>query len=67
LAIIAATFILALAFAVSFFGIALTFRQTSNPGSRRLAYASVMSPTLYVFLGVLQALLRSPIPDEIVW
>jgi len=66
-AIIAATFILALAFAVLFFGIALACRQTSNPGSRRLAYASVMAPTLYVFLGVLQALLHSPIPDEIVW
>src|SRR5262245_15605115 len=34
---------------------------------RRLAYASVTAPTLYVFLGVVQALVHSPIPDEIVW
>ena len=25
------------------------------------------APTLYVFLGVVQALIHSPIPDEIVW
>ena len=56
-----------IAFVVPFLGIALAYRQTSNPGSRRLAYASVVSPTLYVFLGVVQALIKSPIPDEIVW
>jgi hypothetical protein len=27
----------------------------------------VASPTLYVFLGVVQALIKSPIPDEVVW
>jgi hypothetical protein len=32
-----------------------------------LAYASVAAPTLYVFLGVVQALVHSPISDEIVW
>ena len=28
---------------------------------------SVASPTLYVFLGVVQTLIKSPIPDEVVW
>ena len=50
-----------------FLGIALACRPTSDPGSRRLAYASVVSPTLYVFLGVVQALIKSPITDEVVW
>ncbi|RXH24159.1 hypothetical protein XH99_29210 [Bradyrhizobium nanningense] len=67
LAIAGATFILLVAFVVPFLGIALACRPTSDSGSRRLAYASVASPTLYVFLGVVQALIKSPIPDEIVW
>ena len=67
LAIVGATLILAVAFAVPFLGLALACRPESNSGARRLAYASVASPTLYVFLGVVQALVRSPIPDEIVW
>jgi hypothetical protein len=67
LAIISSAFILAIAFVVPFLGIAFACRPTANPGSRRLAYASVVSPTIYVFLGVVQALVRSPIPDEIVW
>jgi hypothetical protein len=48
-AIASATFILVVAFVVPFLGIALACRPTSNSGSRRLAYASVVSPTLYVF------------------
>ncbi len=67
LAIVGATLILAVAFAVPFLGLALACRPEPNSGARRLAYASVASPTLYVFLGVVQALVRSPIPDEIVW
>src|SRR4051812_14534680 len=67
LAIASATFILVVAFIVPFLGIALARRPTSSPGSRRLAYASVVSPTLYVFLGVVQILIKSPIPDEVVW
>jgi hypothetical protein len=67
LAIASATLILVGAFVVPFLGIALACRSTSNAGSRRLAYASVVSPTLYVFLGVVQALIKSPIPDEAVW
>jgi hypothetical protein len=67
LAIAEATFILFVALCVPFLGIALACRPTSNPGSRRLAYASVVSPTLYVFLGVVQTMIKSPIPDEVVW
>src|SRR5438270_13009461 len=67
LAIASATFILVVAFVVPFLGIALACRPTSNPGSRRLAYASVVSPTLYVFLGVGRALFASPIPVQVVW
>jgi hypothetical protein len=67
LAIISAILLLIVAFAVPMLGIAFACRPTSKPGSRRLAYASVASPTLYVFLGVVQALFHSPIPDEIVW
>ena len=65
-AIASATFILVVAFVVPFLGIALACRPASNPGSRRLAYASVASPTLYVFLGVVQTMIKSPIPDEVV-
>ena len=66
-AIASATLILAIAFLVPFLGLALAYRPTANTGARRLAYASVTAPTLYVFLGVVQALVHSPIPDEIVW
>src|SRR5437762_7772476 len=67
LAIASAAFILVVAFVVPFLGIALACRSASNRASRRLAYASVASPTLYVFLGVVQTLIKSPIPDEVVW
>jgi hypothetical protein len=35
--------------------------------SRRLAYATVISPTLYCFIGVWKYLLSSPLPDELAW
>ena len=66
-AIASATLILAIAFLVPFLGLALAYRPTANTGARRLAYASVTAPTLYVFLGVVQTLVHSPIPDEVVW
>ena len=66
-AIVGATVILAVAFVVPFLGLALACRPAAHPRTRRLAYASVAAPTLYVFQGVVQALIRSPIPDEIVW
>jgi hypothetical protein len=67
LAIVGAAIILTVAFGVSFLGIALALRPDATAAARRLAYASVTAPTLYVFLGVVQAVVRSPIPDEIVW
>lgn len=66
-AIVGAILVLAVAFVVPFLGLALAFRPTATVGARRLAYASVAAPTLYVFLGVVQALVHSPISDEIVW
>lgn len=66
-AILGAVAILAVAFVVPFLGLALALRSNAGPGARRLAYVSVAAPTLYVFLGVVQALVHSPIPDEIVW
>src|ERR1700755_2094191 len=67
LAIVGATLILAVAFVVPFVAVALACRSDADPGARRLAYAGVAAPTLYVFLVVVQALIHSPIPDEIVW
>jgi len=67
LAILGAALILALAFGVPLLGIAFARRRAASAGARRLAYFSVTAPTLYVFLGVVQTLVRSSIPDEIVW
>jgi len=67
LAIVGATLILAVAFAVPFLALALACRSDADPGARRLAFAGVATPTIYVFLGVVQALIHSPIPDELVW
>jgi hypothetical protein len=66
-AIVGAALVLSLAFAVPALGIALARGATSPPSWRRLAYASVLSPTLYVFLGVVQSMASSPVPDELVW
>jgi hypothetical protein len=66
-AILGAALILTVAFSVPLLGTALALRPAASAGARRLAYASVAAPALYVFLGVVQALVRSPIPDEIVW
>ena len=67
LTVVGATLILAVAFVVPFLSLSLARRRDADPGARRLAYAGVAAPTLYVFLGVVQALIHSPISDEIVW
>jgi hypothetical protein len=67
LAMLSAAIILAIAFGVPVLGLALAHRPAASAGGRRLAYTSVTAPTLYVFLGVVQALVRSPVPDEIPW
>jgi hypothetical protein len=66
-AILGAAVVLTIAFVVPFLGLGIALRPTVAPSARRLAYASVAAPTLYVFLGVVQALVHSSIPDEIVW
>ncbi len=62
----AAVFLMA-AFLVPMLGMACAMIPRQEVGTRRLAYASVAAPTLYVFLGVVQTLAGSPIPDELVW
>jgi hypothetical protein len=62
-----AAFVLLLSFAAPVVGIAVACRPLIHTGFRRLAYFSVVAPTLYVFLGVVQTLLGSPIPDPWVW
>src|SRR5678815_644959 len=64
-AIRGAAVVLAVAFVVPFVGLAIALRPSAGPGPRRLAYVSVAAPTLYVFLGVVQTLVHSRIPDEI--
>lgn len=65
--ILGAALVLACAFAVPVVGLAVACRPSSRTSMRRLAYASIVAPTLYVFLGVVQALASSPIPDPWVW
>lgn len=62
-----ATLVLLFSFAPPVLGIAVACRPRLHPGFRRLAYFSVVAPTLYVFLGVVQTLLRSPVPDQWLW
>jgi len=66
-AIVGAVVVLAVVFVIPFLGLAMAMRPSAGRGARRLAYISVTVPTLYVFLGVVQALVHSLIPDEIVW
>ncbi|MEX3985344.1 hypothetical protein AB4Y45_41110 [Paraburkholderia sp. EG287A] len=65
--IAAAALVLLLSFTVPVLGIAVACRPLIHTGFRRLAYFSVVAPTLYVFLGVVQTLLSSPIPDQWLW
>jgi hypothetical protein len=62
-----ASIVLLCAFAAPVFGVVVACRPRVHTSMRRLAYVSVVSPTLYVFLGVAQALLGSSIPDPWVW
>lgn len=49
----------------------LALRCAQRPGlgrnQRRLALLAMAAPTLYVFLGVVQGLAGSPLPDGLVW
>ena len=59
--------LLAAILAVPAVGLAFAVRGRSGTSARRLAYACVVAPTAYVFLGVVQAMAKSPAPDELVW
>ncbi|NEV02157.1 hypothetical protein FNJ47_42085 [Bradyrhizobium sp. UFLA 03-164] len=48
-------------------GLLIACRPAIQPGLRRLAYAAVAAPTLYVFLGVVQGMFSSRLPDPVVW
>lgn len=64
----AAAVLLAAAFAVPALGILVASRATPcKPPMRRLAYLSVAAPTLYVFLGVVNAMAKGVYPDELLW
>lgn len=67
LASLAAVAVLLCASGVPFLGMYIASRPGLPVGMRRLAYASVVAPTLYVFLGVVQALIGSTLPDTSVW
>ncbi|WP_198651494.1 hypothetical protein [Dyella sp. C11] len=65
--ILAATLILACVLAVPALGVFFAARTSASTSARRLAFACVAAPTIYVFLGVLQAMAGSALPDELVW
>ncbi|BAW79804.1 hypothetical conserved protein [Candidatus Nitrosoglobus terrae] len=48
-------------------GIIFAWKFSSTASTRRLAYASVLSPALYTLLGTTAYMLHSPIPDEWIW
>jgi hypothetical protein len=58
---------LALCIAVPLLGIALACRENLRPSARRLAYAGVFVPPLFVFVGLIQLLTQSTLPDELPW
>jgi hypothetical protein len=69
-----AAILMALAFAVPLIAGLFAYRSARVVGQtihqvrmRRLAYFGVAAPTLFVFLGVLQGLAHSPVPDQAVW
>ncbi|WP_420145197.1 hypothetical protein [Sphingobium sp.] len=73
--IIVATAMLTLMFAVPLYGFVRIAKAPMAPGvspafeirARRLAYATVVAPTIYCFIGVWKFLLSSPLPDEAAW
>ena len=65
--IVAAAMILICIFAVPALGLVFATRLRAGTSARRLAYASVVAPTIYVFLGVVQTMAGSTIPDEVLW
>jgi hypothetical protein len=65
--IVLAALILACILAVPVLGLVFATRVCAGTSARRLAYACVVAPTIYVFMGVLQTMAGSVVPDELVW
>src|SRR5579872_3571437 len=69
--LVSAAFLLALAFAMPLSGLAFAAWQARVPEpdlrARRLAYASIAAPPLFVFLGVAPGLVGLRIPDIALW
>lgn len=65
--ILGCAIVLACTLALPAIGLVVACRPAVQTSLRRLAYATVVAPTLYVFLGVVQGMLRSPAPDALVW
>ena len=65
--IIKAVVVLACILAVPALGLVFAARRHSVESTRLLAYACVVTPTAYVFLGVAQSMAGSVLPDELVW
>ncbi|MBR0873310.1 hypothetical protein JQ633_23345 [Bradyrhizobium tropiciagri] len=67
LACLGASLTLLLCVALPFLGIAIACRPDLPASLRRLAYTTVIAPTLFVFVGVVQGMFRSPVPDAWLW
>jgi succinate dehydrogenase/fumarate reductase cytochrome b subunit len=65
--VIFAGLLLATCVAVPLLGLSLACRENLRPSARRLAYASVFVPPLFVFLGVIGFLTQHGLPDELLW
>ncbi|MBN9008128.1 MAG: hypothetical protein J0H40_22295 [Rhizobiales bacterium] len=65
--IVMAAIVLAIVLALPIIGFVIARRPALQPATRRLAFAAVVSPTLYVFLGVIQGMIGSPLSDPLVW
>ena len=65
--ILMAAIVLACTLGLPVIGLVVACRPALQPSIRRLAFAAVVSPTLYVFFGVVQAMINSPFSDEWAW
>lgn len=63
----AAAVCLLAAFAMPAVGLLYAWKLPHTSSLRRLAYAAVAAPTLYVFFGVEAYMMKSRLPDELLW
>jgi hypothetical protein len=64
---IEAGFWLVAAFALPLAGLALTLRAEASTAARRLGFAALAAPPLFVLTGVVSGLLHSPVRDVWIW